>query len=736
MRAIFISYLISAQFLFFSFTSQSQSQKSGKSYYLIDSVEPAKLIDYDKYLLDSLLSSYHSATNDTVRFNAIKGLSESLNDQQLWPKYNNLLYNMTKARNDSLGMVFYANALNNLGYESQYLKNDIIKALDYYNLSYSVFEKINFESGMAVELNNLAYIYQHQGNIEKSIDLFSKVEAIFRKLNNPLGQASAMINLGDIYYNNNETETAEDYFKKALVFAQATNNEQVVANVYNQLGSINAKKKDTLKAIYYFEKALEIYSKYENYSRMALSELSSANNLNLQKQSALAERKFLNSAKNARLSNDQQVKSKVYDYVAYFYLRMKNNAKALVYSDSAYYFAKQVGYPDLILNAAKKLSELFHNGGKDEKAYLYLLESYTMNDSIFNDKIKNTLLKEQFKLDYSKKEMLLKAEQEKKDAVRLAEKKQEERVMALTLATLLIITVFALIAFLNYRKAKKAAVIIQEQKRQVELQKEEISAQKLAVEEKQREIIDSINYAKLIQQAVLTGSDVWNKVSKEHFILFEPKDIVSGDFYWAHNTQNNRAIFALADCTGHGVPGGFMSMLGNSFLNELVVENKLFKANEILNKLRAKIITALSQEGGVDQKDGMDLSLCVWNKIENTLEFSGANNPLWLLRNQEITEYKGDKMPIGKYVGEAAGFSSVSIKLEKGDVIYLITDGFADQFGGPKGKKFKYKPMMELLTKAQGENMLDQKRLLERALADWKMHYEQVDDISVIGIRV
>jgi len=261
---------------------------------------------------------------------------------------------------------------------------------------------------------------------------------------------------------------------------------------------------------------------------------------------------------------------------------------------------------------------------------------------------------------------------------------------------------------------------------EVELKNEEVTHQKELVEEKQKEIIDSINYAKRIQQAVLTGADVWNKVSKEHFILFKPKDIVSGDFYWAYNTPNNRSVFALADCTGHGVPGGFMSMLGNSFLNEIVVENKIFKADEILNKLRAKIIHALEQKGGTQQKDGMDISLCVWNKLDNTLEFAGANNPLWLLKNsvsssvtlsgvegqvenRELQEYKADKMPIGTYLENEVPFASVTIQLEKGDIIFLSTDGYADQFGGPKGKKYKYKPLIDSLIKNSNLSMEEQK---------------------------
>jgi len=304
---------------------------------------------------------------------------------------------------------------------------------------------------------------------------------------------------------------------------------------------------------------------------------------------------------------------------------------------------------------------------------------------------------------------------------------------------------FATMAFINYRKTKKANLIIENQKLEVELKNEEITHQKDLVEEKQKEIIDSINYAKRIQQAVLTGEDIWQKISKEHFILFKPKDIVSGDFYWAYNTPNNRSVFALADCTGHGVPGGFMSMLGNSFLNEIVVENKIFKADEILNKLRTKVISALEQKGGTQQKDGMDISLCVWNKLDNTLEFAGANNPLWLLKNnvsssgvenKELHEIKADKMPIGTYLDEDKPFSSTTIQLQKGDIIFLSTDGYADQFGGPKGKKYKYKPLIDSLIKNSSLSMDEQKQALEKAFNDWKHHHEQVDDVSLVGIRV
>jgi serine phosphatase RsbU (regulator of sigma subunit) len=281
---------------------------------------------------------------------------------------------------------------------------------------------------------------------------------------------------------------------------------------------------------------------------------------------------------------------------------------------------------------------------------------------------------------------------------------------------------------------------------------EAIEAQNIVIDkayqelsEKNKDITDSIKYAQKIQQAVLPSQkfilDELSKTKTEHFILFKPKDIVSGDFYWAYNTPNNRSVFALADCTGHGVPGGFMSMLGNSFLNEIVVENKIFKADEILNKLRAKIIQALEQKGGTQQKDGMDISLCVWNKLDNTLEFAGANNPLWLVSKNEnavteLVEVKADKMPIGTYLENEVPFSSTTIQLQKGDIIFLCTDGYADQFGGPKGKKYKYKPLIDSLIKNSNLSMEEQKVALELAFNDWKHHHEQVDDVSLIGVRV
>jgi len=303
---------------------------------------------------------------------------------------------------------------------------------------------------------------------------------------------------------------------------------------------------------------------------------------------------------------------------------------------------------------------------------------------------------------------------------------------------------------------------IETQRDEIELQKEEIEAQRdLAtgqrdeITHQKQEITDSILYASRIQTAVLPPKEFINKILPHHFfILNKPRDIVSGDYYWMAQRES-KTIFAVADCTGHGVPGAFMSMLGVAFLNEIV--NKLsnsITANEILNQLREHVMKALHQTGKEgESKDGMDIALCVLDLETKTLEFSGANNPLYLIRPNKnirtedldcvcitnekysLLEVKADKMPIGIYV-ESRSFINHSIQLFENDTIYLFSDGYADQFGGPNDKKFKYKPFKELLITIQDKNMTEQQIILQKTIEDWKMGKHQIDDILVMGIRI
>jgi ligand-binding sensor domain-containing protein/serine phosphatase RsbU (regulator of sigma subunit) len=289
-------------------------------------------------------------------------------------------------------------------------------------------------------------------------------------------------------------------------------------------------------------------------------------------------------------------------------------------------------------------------------------------------------------------------------------------------------------------KVKERTREIEDQKVEIEAQRDEIAEQKTYVEDQRdrialqnKEITDSIHYAKRIQQAVLPGKIALEKTLPDHFILFRPRDIVSGDFYWVEQ-KNERIIICAADCTGHGVPGAFMSLLGLTFLNEIVNKDEILKASEILNSLRSYIIHAMSHKD-TQARDGMDLALVVIDKQLNMLEYAGAYNPLVIIREGEMIEYKADKMPIGKHEGEEGSFTNHKVQLRDRDMIYLFSDGFPDQFGGEKGSKYKALPFKRFLQSISGESIDKQAELLESELTTWMGENDQVDDILVMGIR-
>ena len=611
----------------------------------------------------------------------------------------------------------------------------IAEAIIIYNDAIKIAKETGDLHAELVASNNLSSMYRSAGLYNKAIAVLNRAFEINKILKDDRQEPFLYSTLATLQDDQGNPAEAIKSGLKALDLLKNQKDYQQEGAVKNNLGMYFRSVGDNMKSLRYYQEAIRVYSNLNDSLSMATvynnfaTECLSVNQI---------EEAIKSSQKSLRIAKKEGDTILTYNSlltIADAYSKKKDFKTALNYALEAKPLVEQIGLKNNLREMYSSLSDVYLglNDYKSASNCLVMILAYT--DSIYSENNSKLVANLGVEMDLNSKEKEIEL-LNKSAEIKEIELERQKNIRLFFIGVIFLFALILIIIFIAYQRIKKANLIIENQKMEVELKNEEITLQKELVDEKQKEIIDSINYAKRIQQAVLTGEDVWTKISKDYFILFKPKDIVSGDFYWAYNTPNNRSVFVLADCTGHGVPGGFMSMLGNSFLNEIVVENKIFKANEILNKLRSKIIHALEQKGGTQQKDGMDMSLCVWNKLDNTLEFAGANNPLWLLRGKELVEYKADKMPIGLYLETELPFTSITIQLQPDDIIYLSTDGYADQFGGPKGKKFKYKALIETLIKNSALPMAEQKNILDSTFNEWMHRHEQVDDVSLIGVRI
>jgi len=353
-------------------------------------------------------------------------------------------------------------------------------------------------------------------------------------------------------------------------------------------------------------------------------------------------------------------------------------------------------------------------------------------------KQKAVLEKQQADIEVGEQRIL---DQKKKINQQLAKIEQQQLILYLSIIFILLLVGLGYFIYRSYKIKKQANIALEQKNILIEKQNVEITEQRdhardqrdrIAAQKK--EIMDSIVYARRIQKAILPNIEMIQESLEHFFILFKPRDIVSGDFYWESRVDDEIIIIA-ADCTGHGVPGAFMSMLGVTFLNEIVNSKKITQPGKILDLLRDKVIHSLNQQYDNPLRDGMDISVITYNFATKQVSFAGANNPLFLIHEGELTEIKADKMPIALY-DKMVSFSNKNVELQEGDCLYIFSDGFVDQFGGPKDKKFMKKRFKQILIDNYKLPMEEQKELLDKAYEEWKGEGEQVDDVLVIGLKV
>ena len=651
--------------------------------------------------------------------------------------------NIAKKTNNSL---YFAKTYNTLG-TSYYLKDDFFNANKYYSKSLIEYKKIKNLNGEAVVLNNLGNISKEQGNFVKAIDYYTTSLRIDEKLNNQSEIASCLNNIGILYANENEYKLAINYYKRSINIRRKIKDYKGLASPMNNLGNIYEYQKQYYKAIKYYRISYELEKKFNN----KLGELTSLiniasvykqigdidlkNSIQLYQKAEYLTKDVINSLK--YLGNNN-LTAFSYINLASIDLKQKQIDNSIKNGEIALKIAKLTGSVKYIKESSEILFIAFRENKEFEKSLLMHELFVQMNDSIYNTKNKDEIIRQEYKYKYDKQveaDSLIKLKEKEISEVQLKEEKTKKTAL---ISGLLLMLIFLLLMYNRYKITFK-------QKEIISRKEQETYRQKVLLETKNKEITDSINYAKRIQAAILPATKIVKEYLKDSFVLFIPRDIVAGDFYWMEQIENG-LIFAAADCTGHGVPGAMVSVLCNNALNRSVREYKLQDPGEILNKTREIIIHEFEKSED-NVTDGMDISLCtlLFNDSDRDhlhpyeLKWAGANNPLWIIRENELIEFMPDKQPIGKYYDNKP-FKTNVIQIQKGDCIYSFTDGYKDQFGGlnngDSGKKLKAMRMKELLIHLSTLPMEQQKQKLEDFFYEWKGDLEQVDDVCIIGVRI
>ncbi|MBA2614047.1 MAG: tetratricopeptide repeat protein [Bacteroidetes bacterium] len=660
-------------------------------------------------------------------------------------KIDSLLKIAGKHLNDTIGAKAY------LRISTLYLGRGIVDSgYTYANKGYLISQKLKFYPVLGLACNNFGQVYNYRGNLDSAIYYFTKAKEYYVILSDSALVGGMLNNIGVVYRSHGNISTALDYYFKALKIKERLHDTIAIANSYSNIGHLFSEANDTSNTIKYHRMALALRTKVNDLngignSLMAIGLYYQGNEqldqalLYLQKGLAISE----------KVGDEEAIAIGCYNVGAVYYkqhkiekclplyeralgISKKNNnyegiatcleiigqisfekkeiKEAVKMLEEAFSVAKNIDNKELISSIANKLSYVYEKTGDYKKSLTYHKIWVSVKDSLFDQENTRKLTSESLKYEHEKEKIILQKEQEKKEAIIKSETFKKDLILGASVLFLLIVSVFTFIIFKRLKENRK---------------------QKDIIETQRNEMIDSINYAKRIQFALLAHTDLLSANLPQHFILFNPKDIVSGDFYWAIK-KDDHFYLAVCDSTGHGVPGAFMSLLNISFLNEAINEKNISAPNKVLDHVRKRLLE--NMDGGRDGMDAVLLKIPV-NKTNLKVEYAAANNSPVLIRNDAVIELAKDKMPVGK--GEVMdNFKLHEIDLQKEDTLYLYTDGFADQFGGPKGKKFKYKQLNQLLLANCDTPMTAQKEILNSTIQKWKGDLEQVDDICVIGIKI
>lgn len=638
---------------------------------------PTLLDAQDKMRLRESLKKLATAAEDTNKVNLLQriGWDTSYDDLAVGYRYAAQGLELAQKLNYKSGLVKSYNTIGAIRLDM----GDGEGALEAHLEGLRIADSLQMKDALASGYMNIANVYSVQGNKQRQSEYLKKSIALSRELNNIRGLSVSLSNLGNLYYEEDSIASAAALFEEALSISTTLNDPFKTAAALSGLARCAARKGDSKKALLLMQRALAVNDSTGNSYEIALISIDFA---------AMA-------------------------------LDLRNYETSAIYYTKAFDIYQRLNMPGKLQEVYSGLAKLAEATGDWRLALRYTRQAAHLKDSLQSDRV----------LRYQRDiETFYKLTEKDKDIALLNEQKSSQRILLWVAGGGALLLLLLIAQLVNRNKLRNRS------NQQLEQQKTQLELQNATIEEKNKSITDSINYAHRIQTALWPRPQDFEQYLRSGFVLIRPKDIVSGDFYWL-SEKDGYIFLATVDCTGHGVPGGFMSMLGSLLLTDIINDKGVTEPAEVLNQLRSRVITALRQTGeSNDSKDGMDMVLCRYEKEKRELVYAAANNSFYIISNGELSEYLPDKQPVGYHVAMRP-FTQQRIQLEADSTIYTFTDGLADQFGGPAGKKFKYKQLREVLKEIAHLPLDKQEETLQAIVTRWQGSLEQIDDILVIAMR-
>ncbi len=734
----------------------------------------------------------YSQTDEEIKFE-IDSIGKLADDTNKVIAYNKLIWQISYF--DSINSVFCAEKSIELATKLEYWKGvgtakknlaayyyyraDYQQALELYNSSLEYFQKANYKKGQSLVYRNLGNIHSQIGGWEPSFNFFLKSLQLTEELQDTLGKAKTLKSIGILFSSiENYEDSALAYFNRALEVFKMVDDKANISSTYLGIGSLyynlatgsydKKKKQDSVlgdqqldSAIFYSKLCINVSAKIGE-KRIEAMGYNAIGEVYLTKKEYDRAYFYLNKSLVLReeIENVFGILNSLKSLGDYYY-KVKDYDNSLVYLKRALALSEEME-TDQVTNAIMfSLSNTYKDKKNYKLAYEYYEKYSDLKDSLYDDSKAKEMTQLSMQYEFDKKQKLQELEQQKKDAIQAAKIKRQKLLSRVFIAGILMLLVVLFLIFRSYKQKAKNNKMLKDKNDEITLknaqlnqsneeiaaQRDEIDTQKVFLEKQNKEITSSINYARRIQRALLTPYEVLEENLADFFVLYKPRDIVSGDYFWASKLGDKFCVTA-ADCTGHGVPGAFMSMLGISFLNQIVNQEYSSKpqditAADVLNKMREMIISSLVNDVQDNSKmqEGMDMAFVIIDKKEKTINFSGAYNPLLLIRNEELTVSKADRMPVGyHYFKNESEFTNTYIDYQEGDRIYMFSDGFQDQFGGEAGKKFSAKKLREMFLKNHKLPMSEQREIYNEIFENWinrdGEEFKQLDDVLVMGLKL